>query len=151
SSGSGAAVAARTCYGSLGSDTGGSIRLPAAANGVVGLKPTYGRVSRHAILPRVWSLDTVGPLTRTVRDCARITGVIAGSDPLDPTASAHPVSNYERLLDRRIRGLKVGIPRNHYYDGITRDVRRAMDESLAVLRSLGARIIELDVPDPQHT
>ncbi|MBI1988315.1 MAG: amidase [Betaproteobacteria bacterium] len=151
SSGSGAAVAARTCYGSLGSDTGGSIRLPAAANGVVGLKPTYGRVSRHAILPRVWSLDTVGPLTRTVRDCARITAVIAGADPLDPTASAQPVPNYERLLDRRIRGWKIGVPRNHFYDGIAEDVRRAMEESLAVLRSLGARIIELDVPDPQHT
>ncbi len=151
SSGSGAAVAARTCYGALGSDTGGSIRLPAAANGVVGLKPTYGRVSRHAILPRVWSLDTVGPLTRTVRDCARITGLIAGADPLDPTSSGDPVPNYERLLDRRIRGLKVGVPRNHFYDGTTPDVRRLMAQSRAVLRSLGARIIELDVPDPQHT
>ena len=151
SSGSGAAVAARTCSGSLGSDTGGSIRLPAAANGVVGLKPTYGRVSRHAILPRVWSLDTVGPLTRTVRDCARIMAVIAGADPFDPTASAQPVPNYERLLDRRIRGWKIGVPRNYFYDGIAQDVRRAMEESLAVLRSLGARIIELDVPDPQHT
>jgi aspartyl-tRNA(Asn)/glutamyl-tRNA(Gln) amidotransferase subunit A len=151
SSGSGAAVAARTCYGALGSDTGGSVRLPAAANGVVGLKPTYGRVSRHAILPRVWSLDTVGPLTRTVRDCARITGIIAGADPLDPTASGHRVPNYERLLDRKIRGLKIGIPRNHFYDGIAPDMRRLMEESVAVLRSLGARIIDLDVPDLQHT
>ena len=151
SSGSGAAVAARTCYGALGSDTGGSIRLPASANGVVGLKPTYGRVSRYGILPRVWSLDTVGPLTRTVRDCARLTGVIAGADMLDPTASTHPVAHYERLLDKRIRGMKIGVPRNHFYDGISLDVERAMSDSLAVLRSLGARIIELDVPDPAHT
>lgn len=150
SSGSGAAVAARTCYGALGSDTGGSIRLPAAANGVVGLKPTYGRVSRHAILPRVWSLDTVGPLTRTVRDCARFTAVIAGADPLDPTCSDQPVPRYERLLDGRIRGLKIGVPRNHYYDGAPPDVRRAMADSLAVFRACGARIIELDVPDPEH-
>jgi aspartyl-tRNA(Asn)/glutamyl-tRNA(Gln) amidotransferase subunit A len=151
SSGSGAAVAARACYGALGSDTGGSIRLPAAANGVVGLKPTYSRVSRYALLPRVWSLDTVGPLTRTVRDCARLTSVIAGADTNDPSASTLPVPRYERLLDRRIRGLKIGVPRNHYYDGITADVQRAMDESLAVLRACGARIVGVDVPDPRHT
>ncbi len=151
SSGSGAAVAARTCYGALGSDTGGSIRLPAAANGVVGLKPTYGRVSRYALLPRVWSLDTVGPLTRTVRDCARLTAVIAGADPHDPTASTVPAPRYEKLLDGRIRGLKIGVPRHHYHDDITADVRRAMDESLAVLRGRGARIVEIDVPDPHHT
>lgn len=150
SSGSGAAVAARACYGALGSDTGGSIRLPAAANGVVGLKPTYGRVSRHGVLPRVWSLDTVGPLTRTVQDCARLTAVIAGSDPLDPTASPHTVPNYERLLDGRIRGLKIGVPRNHFYDEAALDVKVVMAESLAVLRSLGARIIEVDVPDLTH-
>ena len=150
SSGSGAAVAARACFGALGSDTGGSIRLPAAANGVVGLKPTYGRVSRYALLPRVWSLDTVGPLTRTVRDCARLTAVIAGADPSDPTASTLPVPRYERLLDRHIRGLKIGVPRNHFHDGITADVQRAMDASLAVLRACGARIVAVDVPDLQH-
>lgn len=124
--------------------------MPAAANGVVGLKPTYGRVSRYGILPRVWSLDTVGPLTRTVRDCARLTAVIAGSDTLDPTASAHAVPNYERLLDRRIRGLKIGVPRNHFYDDAAVDVKVAMAESLVVLRSLGARIVEVDVPDLTH-
>ncbi len=148
SSGSAACVAARACFGALGSDTGGSVRLPAAANGVVGLKPTYGRVSRHAILPRAWSFDTVGPLARTVRDCARLMEVIAGADPLDPTAGSAPVPRYERLLGREIRGMKIGVPRNHYYDGVTTDVYRAMQESLAVLKFLGARIIELDVPDP---
>ena len=148
SSGSAACVAARACFGALGSDTGGSVRLPAAANGVVGLKPTYGRVSRHAILPRAWSFDTVGPLARTVRDCARLMEVIAGADPLDPTASSAPVPKYERMLGRDIRGMKIGVPRNHYYDGVTPDVFRSMQESLAVLKSLGARIIELEVPDP---
>jgi aspartyl-tRNA(Asn)/glutamyl-tRNA(Gln) amidotransferase subunit A len=150
SSGSGAAVAARTCFGALGSDTGGSVRLPAAVNGVVGLKPTYGRVSRYAILPRVWSLDTVGPLARTVRDCARLTRVIAGADSRDPTASAERVPDYERQLDGRIKGVRIGVPRNHYYAGVTEDVQRCMKESLAVLRKLGARIVMLDVPDPQH-
>lgn len=150
SSGSGAAVAARTCYGALGSDTGGSIRLPAAANGVVGLKPTYGRVSRYSVLPRVWSLDTVGPLARTVRDCARITRVIAGADERDTTASAIPVPNYERLLDGRIKGLRIGVPQNHFYDDIADDVRRSMDESLVVLAKLGARIVKVAVPDLQH-
>jgi aspartyl-tRNA(Asn)/glutamyl-tRNA(Gln) amidotransferase subunit A len=150
SSGSGAAVAARTCYGALGSDTGGSIRLPAAANGVVGLKPTYGRVSRYSILPRVWSLDTVGPLARTVRDCARITRVIAGADERDATASAEPVPNYERLLDGTIKGLRIGVPTNHFHDDIADDVRRRMDESVAVLAKLGARIVHVPVPDLQH-
>jgi aspartyl-tRNA(Asn)/glutamyl-tRNA(Gln) amidotransferase subunit A len=150
SSGSGAAVAARTCYGSLGSDTGGSIRLPAAANGVVGIKPTYGRVSRYSILPRVWSLDTVGPLARTVRDCARITRVIAGADERDSTASNEPVPNYERLLDGRIKGVRIGVPQSHFYDGIAEDVRRSMDESLGVLSRLGARIVKVKLPDLEH-
>ena len=150
SSGSGAAVAARTCYGALGSDTGGSIRLPAAVNGVVGLKPTYGRVSRYAILPRVWSLDTVGPLARTVRDCARLTRVIAGVDKRDPTSSDESVPDFERLLDGRLKGVKIGVPRNHYYDDAAPDVQRCMDESLAVLRRLGARIVGIDVPDPKR-
>ena len=147
SSGSGAAVAARACYAALGSDTGGSIRLPAAANGVAGLKPTYGRVSRYSILPRVWSLDTVGPLARTVRDCARITRVIAGADERDMTASAEPVPNYERMLDGNIKGLRVGVPQNHFHDDIAYDVRRQMDESLTVLAKLGARIVKVAVPD----
>ncbi len=150
SSGSGAAVAARACYGSLGSDTGGSVRLPAAANGVVGLKPTYGRVSRYSVLPRVWSLDTVGPLARTVRDCARITRVIAGADKRDSTASNEPVPNYERLLDGRIKGVRVGVPQNHFYDEISDDARRRMDDSIAVLAKLGARIVRVKLPDLEH-
>jgi aspartyl-tRNA(Asn)/glutamyl-tRNA(Gln) amidotransferase subunit A len=150
SSGSGSAVAARACYGALGSDTGGSVRLPAAACGVVGLKPTYGLISRYGILPRSWSQDTVGPLTRTVRDCARVTRIIAGADSNDPTCVAEPAVNYEKALGDPIKGLNIGVPVNHYYDGASEDVRKCMDDSLAVLRSLGARIVEIKVPDPQE-
>ena len=148
SSGSGSAVGARACYGALGSDTGGSIRLPAAACGVVGLKPTHGLVSRYGVMPRSWSQDTVGPLTRTVADCARIMRVIAGADTNDSTCSTRPVPNYEKELAGRIKGLKIGVPTNHYYEGATEDVRRLMETSLAVLSSFGARVVELEVPDP---
>src|SRR5436190_2146488 len=150
SSGSGVAVAARACYGSLGSDTGGSVRLPAAANGVVGLKPTYGRISRHGIMPRSWSLDTVGPLTRTVRDCARMMKVIAGADANDSTCSTQKVPDYEQALTGTIRRLKIGVPLNHYYEEASDDVRGCMTASLDILKSLGARIVELEVPDPQR-
>ncbi|MBM3357832.1 MAG: amidase [Betaproteobacteria bacterium] len=148
SSGSGAVVAARACYGSLGSDTGGSVRLPAAACGVVGLKSTHGLVSRYGLLLRSWSQDTVGPLTRTVRDCARITRVIAGADPRDPSCATFAVPDYERGLTGKLKGLKIGLPANHYYEGLTPDVAQAMKQSHAVFRSLGARVIELPVPDP---
>lgn len=151
SSGSGSAVGGRASYGSLGSDTGGSVRLPAAVCGVVGLKPTYGLVSRYGIMPRSWSQDTVGPLTRTVRDCARMTQVIAGRDPHDPTCATHSVPRYEREINRSIRGLRIGVPANHYYDGATDEVRRAMQQSLSVFASLGARIVDITVPDPQRT
>ncbi|MBP6769921.1 MAG: amidase, partial [Reyranella sp.] len=109
SSGSGASVAARMVYGALGSDTGGSIRLPAAACGVVGMKATYGRVSRAGAVARSWSLDHVGPLTRTVRDNARMLSVIAGHDPDDSTTSEKPVPDYEALLDSGVAGLRIGL------------------------------------------
>lgn len=149
SSGSAVAVAARACFASLGSDTGGSVRLPAAANGVTGIRPTYGRVSRYGILPRTWSLDTVGPLARSVRDCARLLRVIAGSDPMDSTTSAKPVPDYEKLLDGKIDGLKIGVPENYFFDGLTDEVQRCMDESLRQMASQGARIVRLPVPDPK--
>jgi aspartyl-tRNA(Asn)/glutamyl-tRNA(Gln) amidotransferase subunit A len=148
SSGSGSAVGARACYGSLGSDTGGSIRLPAAACGIVGLKPTNGLVSRYGVMPRSWSQDTVGPLARTVADCARIMRAIVGADPNDPTCSTLPVPNYEKELEGRVTGLRIGVPSNHYYDEATPEVRRVMETSLAVLSSLGVRVLELAVPDP---
>lgn len=148
SSGSGVAVALRACYGSLGSDTGGSVRLPAAANGVVGLRPTYGRVSRHGILPRTWSMDTVGPLARTARDCARLMAVIAGSDALDATCSSELVPSYEDQLTGRIEGLRVAVPTNYFYDEVTPDVRRCMEQSLQVLVEHGAKLVDVTVPDP---
>ena len=148
SSGSGAAVGSRACFGSLGSDTGGSVRTPAAACGVVGLKPTYGLISRHGVMPRSWSQDTVGPLARTVRDCARLTTIIAGADPRDPTCASRAALDYERALAGGIKGLRIGIPANHYYEDAPAEIRRGMQASLAVFRSLGARTIRLPVPDP---
>lgn len=150
SSGSGAAVAARACYGALGTDTGGSVRHPAAFNGVVGLKPTHGRISRFGVLPRSWSLDSVGPLTRSVRDCARLTRVIAGVDENDPTSSSERVPDFEKELTGRIKGLKIGVPENYFYDLATEDIRRCMRASLEALKALGARVVRLRVPDPQR-
>ena len=154
SSGSGAAVAARLVYGALGSDTGGSVRLPAAANGVVGLSPTYGRVSRYGAVMRSWSLDHIGPLTRTALDAARIMRVIAGHDPNDGASADEPVPSYEaaarRSIDGRggLQGLRIGVPANHFYDNVTPDVDNALKESLRVFRSLGARVSRVRMPDP---
>jgi aspartyl-tRNA(Asn)/glutamyl-tRNA(Gln) amidotransferase subunit A len=150
SSGSAASVAARACFGSVGSDTGGSVRLPAGLCGVVGLKPTYGRVSRHGALPRVWSLDTVGPLTRTVEDSAAMMSVLAGRDPLDPTTADLPVPDYAALLGGGIRGLRLGLPRAFYLEGLDPSVRARLDEALSMLRDLGAVTVEVELPDQQH-
>ena len=148
SSGSGAAVAARLIYGALGSCTGGSIRVPAAVNGVVGLTPTYGRVSRYGAIPRAWNLDHVGPLARTAMDAARILGVIAGHDSLDATSATERVPSYERAARRSIAGLRIGVPTNHFYDHVTADVGKALKHSLRVFRDLGARIVRVSFPDP---
>lgn len=148
SSGPGAAVAARLVYGALGSCTGGSIRVPAAANGVVGLTPTYGRVSRYGAIPRSWNLDHVGPLTRTAMDAARMLRVIAGSDPNDSTSAAERVPGYESAARRAIEGIRIGVPTNYFYDNVTADVGAALKESLRVFRSLGARIVRVAMPDP---
>ena len=148
SSGSGAAVAARLIFGALGTCTGGSVRLPAAANGVVGLTPTYGRVSRYGVVPRAWSLDHVGPLARTALDCARMARVIAGHDPNDGSSLADAVPNFEAAARRGIKGLRIGVPANHFYDTVTGDVRKALDHSLRVFKSLGAKVVRIKVPDP---
>lgn len=147
SSGSAAAVAVRACYGSLGSDTGGSIRMPAAICGVVGLKPTNGRVSRFGAMPRAWSHDCIGPITRTVCDCARITRVIAGADPNDPTSSNEPVPDYEKNLRIGIKGVRIGVPANYFSEGVTADVQACIDASLTVMKSLGTRIVRIPLPD----
>ena len=148
SSGSGAAVAGRLAFGALGSDTGGSIRLPAAFNGVVGIKPTQGRVSRYGAMGLSFSLDCVGPLARTVRDCARLLGIIAGRDDNDATCSTMPVADYEAAtVDARIKGLRVGVPKNYYYEGISEDVQKLLQASLRQYADLGAEIVEVDLPD----
>jgi aspartyl-tRNA(Asn)/glutamyl-tRNA(Gln) amidotransferase subunit A len=148
SSGSGAAVAGGLAYGALGTDTGGSIRLPAACCGIVGLKPTYGRVSRAGGMPLSWSLDHVGPLTRTVRDAAMLLGVIAGADPRDATASAQPVPDYVAALDRPVAGLRVGVPDRYYEEGLDAEVASAFRQAIEALRGLGAEVTECPVPDP---
>ena len=150
SSGSGAAVAARLVYGALGSDTGGSVRIPAALCGVVGLKPTQGRISRHGGMPLSFSTDCFGPLTRTVRDCARITGVIAGHDPKDATSSGLPVADYEAACGRDIKGLRIGIPADYGDLTVDPEVEKAVADSLAVFRTLGAELVEISLPDPKE-
>jgi aspartyl-tRNA(Asn)/glutamyl-tRNA(Gln) amidotransferase subunit A len=147
SSGSGASVGACAAFGALGSDTGGSVRIPAAANGVVGIKPTYGRVPRTGAMRLAPSIDVIGPLARTVRDSARLLGLIAGHDPRDSASSRLPVPDYEAALAEDVKGLRIGVPRNYFYDFVTDDVRAAMQQSLAALRAEGATIVELDVPD----
>jgi aspartyl-tRNA(Asn)/glutamyl-tRNA(Gln) amidotransferase subunit A len=148
SSGSGAAVAAGLAYGALGTDTGGSIRLPAACCGIVGLKATYGRVSRAGGMPLSWSLDHVGPLARTVRDAAILLGVIAGPDPRDATASAQPVPDYTAALERPIAGLRIGVPDRYYGDGLDEGVASAFRQAVDGLRGLGAQVTECPIPDP---
>lgn len=146
SSGSGVAVSARAVFGSLGSDTGGSVRCPAAVSGVVGLLPTYGRVSRHGVMQMSFSLDSAGPLARTVRDCARLLSAIAGHDDLDPTSSHAAVPDYESGLDAGIRGVRVGVPTSYFGDGVTPEIHDLHDASLRVLEALGANIVHLPMP-----
>lgn len=147
SSGSGAAVAARIVFGSLGTDTGGSLRHPAAMCGLTGLKPTVTRVSRAGVMPLSHSLDCVGPLARTARDCARLLSAVAGADPADPTASHRRAPNYEAALDGKARGLRIGVPRSYYYDPVDPQIARKLEESLHALRGLGAKVVQVDVPD----
>ena len=148
SSGTGSAVAARIVYAGLGSDTGGSIRLPSALCGLTGIKPTQTRVSRYGVMGLSFSLDNVGPLARTVQDCARILGVIAGYDQNDATSSNIPTDKYESLTTNpKIKGLKIGVPTNYYYDEVASEVRDLMNASLKTYESLGAHIIEVNVPN----
>lgn len=146
SSGSGAAVAAGLCFGALGSDSGGSIRKPASHCGVVGLKPTYGRVSRHGVVPLAWSLDHAGPLARTVDDAAILLGAIAGADPLDPTSSTEPVPDYRATLEGGVRGLRLGVAPGwlHEHGSIDRDILAAFEAALALLEREGAEVVEIE-------
>jgi aspartyl-tRNA(Asn)/glutamyl-tRNA(Gln) amidotransferase subunit A len=150
SSGSGSAVAARLTFAALGSDTGGSIRMPAHFCGVTGLKVTYGRISRFGAMPLSQTLDTVGPLARTAEDCALLLGLMAGADPEDPTASTAPVADYMAATTRPIKGLKVGVPTAFYVEDLDAEVARALDETLATLKREGAEIVKVELPDQRQ-
>ena len=146
SSGSGASVAARMAPVAIGTDTGGSIRGPAAACGIVGLKPTYGRVSLYGVTTLSWSLDHAGPMAATVDDAALMLQVLAGRDPKDPTTATTPVPNYMAALRQGLRGVRIGLPKRHFTEGAHPDVVAAFRGALQVLEMLGARVVTLDIP-----
>ncbi|MFQ3573876.1 MAG: Asp-tRNA(Asn)/Glu-tRNA(Gln) amidotransferase subunit GatA [Thermodesulfovibrionales bacterium] len=150
SGGSAAAVSADMCVAALGSDTGGSIRQPASFCGVVGLKPTYGRVSRYGLVAFASSLDQIGPLTKSVRDAAIILKVISGHDPYDSTSAPIDVSDYEGLLGRDIKGIKVGIPKEYFIDGMDKEVEMVIKEAIKKLTTLGAEPIEISLPHTEY-
>jgi aspartyl-tRNA(Asn)/glutamyl-tRNA(Gln) amidotransferase subunit A len=145
SSGSGAALAAGLVTGATGSDTGGSIRGPAAFCGIVGLKPTYGRSSRAGVLTLSWTLDHTGPMARTVQDCAVLLQPLAGHDPADPASSRAPVDDYVAPLGRDVRGLKIGVPRAYFLEEVDAEVARAFEEALETLRRLGAEVRDVQI------
>ena len=151
SSGSGAALAAGLVSGATGSDTGGSIRGPAAFCGLVGLKPTYGRVSRAGVLTLSWTLDHTGPMARTVEDCAYLLQAMAGHDPADPASSRAPVDDYLAPLARDIRGVRIGVPRAYFFEGIDPEIERAFEEALETLRRLGAEVRDVQIPSLHAT
>src|SRR5262249_12980085 len=150
SGGSAAAVAAGLGYVSMGSETGFSIRRPAAFCGVVGLKPAYGRASRHGMLPAAWSLDHAGPLTRSVYDAAVVLNAIAGHDPRDPASSRQPAPDFALAVGRDVKGLRVGIPRQHVGDSVEPAVGAAFETAVKVLESLGATIVDVAMPRARY-
>jgi len=147
SSGSGAAVACGATFASLGSDTGGSVRIPAAANGVLGLKPTYGLLPRTGSMKLSPSIDTLGPFARSTPDLAAVLQIVAGADGRDALASRRALPDYAAALGRGVEGLRIGLPRNHFFAVATPEVRAAMERCLALLEGAGARIVEVTVPD----
>lgn len=150
SGGSATAVAADQALASLGTDTGGSIRLPASFCGVVGLKPTYGRVSRFGVVAYASSLDQVGPLTKDVRDCALMLQAIAGHDPQDSTSVALPVPDYQVHLAHGVRGLRVGIPKEYFVEGMQSEVENAVHEAISTIASLGAQTVPISLPHTEY-
>ena len=150
SGGSGAAVAAGEAIWSLGSDTGGSIRLPAAYCGVVGLKPTYGRVSRYGLVAYASSLDQIGPFARDVRDCALVLGAISGHDRRDSTSINAPVPDYTAKLEAGVKGLKIGLPREYFVAGMQPEVEAAIRRSIDELVDMGAELVEVSMPNTQY-
>jgi len=150
SGGSAAAVAADEAIATLGSDTGGSIRQPAALCGVVGLKPTYGRVSRYGLVAFASSLDQIGPFTKDVRDAATMLGVVSGHDPRDSTSVAEPVPDYAAALNGSVKGLKLGLPREYMIGGLDAEVKQAVDVAVRQLQKLGAEVEEISLPHTDY-
>ena len=146
SGGSAAAIASQMCQGAIGTDTGGSIRIPSSACGTVGLKPTYGRVSRRGITSLSWALDHVGPITRTVRDAALMMNVLAGYDRADPGTVDEPVPDFTAGLDDGVEGMVFGLPTNYFFDNIDPEVEAAVRAAVDVLTGLGAQIREIELP-----
>lgn len=150
SGGSAAAVAARSCVVSLGSDTGGSIRQPAACCGVVGMKPTYGRISRYGLIAFASSLDQIGPFAKNVRDAAILLGAVSGHDPRDSTSADEPVPDYTENLEAGVRGLRIGIPEEYFIEGMDPEVEAAVQKAIAVFKEQGAEILEISLPHTQY-
>ena len=146
SSGSGAALSAGFVHGATGSDTGGSIRGPAAFCGITGLKPTYGRASRAGVMTLSWTLDHTGPMARTAEDCAYLLQAMAGHDAADPASSTRPVDDYVGALEGNVRGLRIGVPRNYFFEDADADVVRAFEDAMGELRKLGAEVRDLTIP-----
>ncbi|WP_406430846.1 amidase family protein [Streptomyces sp. NBC_00631] len=146
SGGSAVAVASGAATFAVGTDTGGSIRVPAALNGVVGLKPTYGLVPRHGVTSLSWSLDHVGPVTRTVEDAALVLTALAGHDPRDPASLTTPVTGYQPDAGTNLTGLRVGVPRTYYFDHVDPEIEAAVRHAIDQLQVLGARLVEVEIP-----
>jgi aspartyl-tRNA(Asn)/glutamyl-tRNA(Gln) amidotransferase subunit A len=151
SGGSGAAVAAGFCQAALGTDTGGSVRLPAAMTGVAGLRPSHGRISNHGSTPLSPSFDTIGPLARTVSDLARLFAVMAAPDRRDPYCDGPPLENFLPSLDQGVQGLRIGVPRNHYFEVLDPDVAQCTAAALAEFEGLGATLVDVDMAGAEET
>ena len=150
SGGSGSSVAAGQCMAALGSDTGGSIRIPSSFCGIVGLKPTFGRVSRHGVYPLAFSLDTVGPMTRTAQDAGLVLNAIAGHDPRDPSSASAPAQDFTAGIGRGVEGLRVGLPQEYFYDIMEPEVADAVRTAAGVLEGLGAHVEDVSIPALDH-
>ncbi|MBK6846086.1 MAG: Asp-tRNA(Asn)/Glu-tRNA(Gln) amidotransferase subunit GatA [Proteobacteria bacterium] len=150
SGGSAAAVAGRLCLGALGTDTGGSIRQPAALCGVVGIKPTYGRVSRYGVIAFASSLDQVGPIARTTEDAAALLEVIAGHDPLDATSLPQPVGRYREACRRGVRGLRIGVPAEYFAAGLDPEIETAVRAAIDQLAAQGAEVVDISLPHTKY-
>src|SRR5579883_1255518 len=150
SGGSAAAVAANLCVAALGSDTGGSIRQPAAFCGVVGLLPTYGRVSRYGLIAFASSLDHIGPLSKSVKDAAIVLRTIAGRDPMDSTSAEVPVPDYVAELDKPVRGMKIGIAKEYLGEGLDAEVKKAVEAAIQKLALIGCEVVEVSLPHTKY-